>query len=132
MHKRLHGVTSTKNGNLIHNDFKFVSGWAFFDPTPQRKKYSNGNLSTDASEHFIFGVCESLLELFVRPMGVRLDRDPIWGGYINMDVVKKHRDGTLPYKRSKNNLTRGWCYLLSGVLHRFFYEKYDLSLIEAM
>ena len=126
MHKRLHGVTSTKNGNLIHNDFKFVSGWAFFDPTPQRKKYSNGNLSTDASEHFIFGVCESLLELFVRPMGVRLDRDPKWGGYINMDVVKKHRDGTLPYKRSKNNLTRGWCYLLSGVLHRFFYEKYDL------
>ena len=123
MHKRLHGVTSTKNGILMHKDFKFKEGWALFDP---QKKYSNGNLSTDTSEHFIFGVCESLLELFVRPMGLSLDRDPKWGGYINMDVVKKHRDGTLPYKRSKNNLTRGWCYLLSGTLHRFFYEKYDL------
>lgn len=127
MHKRLHGVTTTKNGILFHNDFEFKRGWAFFDP---QKKYSNGNLSTDASEHLIFGVCESLLELFVRPMGVRLDRNEKWGGYINMDVVKKHRDGTLPYKRSKNNLTRGWCYLLSGVLHRFFYEKYDLYKVQ--
>ena len=32
MHKRLHGVTSTKKGNLFHKDFEFKRGWAFFDP----------------------------------------------------------------------------------------------------
>ena len=117
--------TYTENGILMSGGLEFrpLENRELFEP---KKKYSNGDLLTEATHHNIYGVCESLMQLFVRPMGLLLDRDKKWGGYINLDVVKKHRDGSLPYKRSKNNLTRGWCYLLSGVLHRFFYSNYDL------
>ena len=28
--------------------------------------------------------------------------------------------------RSKDNLTRGWSYLVAGVMHRFFHKNFDL------
>ena len=32
----------------------------------------------------------------------------------------------MPPNRTRENLTRGWGYLVSGVIHRFFHKNYDL------
>ena len=113
-------ITTSYRGILFSNEMP-IEDIPLFKPT---QKYVDGDLSTQATLQNIFGVCQSMMKLFVKPMGMQL-KD--WKhGYPTLDVVKKHRDGTLPYKRSKRNLTRGWCYLLSGALHRFFHAEYDL------
>ena len=115
------GIIYSEKGNLVLAPYRHIQNKELFKPSPN---YANGDLSTEATFENLYGICETLMELFVRPMGMQLSD---WGyGYPTLDVVKKHRDGTLPYKRSKKNLTRGWCYLLSGALHRFFYADYDL------
>ena len=88
--------------------------------------YIDGDLYTAASLINIQSVCESLLEFFIRPQGMKLESDPKWGGYITLDVGKKYQNGENPPIRNDGNITRGWCYLVSGVLHRFFYKNYDL------
>ena len=103
-----------KDGELINSEL--------FQPS---KKFELGDLSIEASLVNISSVSESLLELFVRPQGMKLKNDRQWD-YLKMDVVGKYTNGTYPPSRSDKNLTRGWCYLLAGVLHRFFYRKYDL------
>ena len=32
----------------------------------------------------------------------------------------------MPPNRTKENLTRGWSYLVAGTMHRFFHKNYDL------
>ena len=119
------GITTTRNGILVNQGLTFNPEDAkLFKP---KKTYPNGDLLTEATYQNMYGVCESLLELFIRPMGMKLEKDPnLDYGYLKMDVVKKFTDGTLPYKRNKNNLTRGWCLLVASVIHRFFYSNYDL------
>ena len=113
-------ITTSYKGILFSNGCP-IEDAPLFKPT---QKYVDGDLSTVATLQNIFGVCQTMMKLLVKPMGMQLQN---WKhGYPTLDVVKKHRDGTLPYKRSKKNLTRGWCYLVSGVLHRFFYKNYDL------
>lgn len=114
-------LITSRNGKLIQ-DGELLKP-KLFQPS---QKYEDGDLSTLASLENIQSVCESLLELFIRPQGMKLKRDPKWCGYISMDVVNKFKDGKLPPKRSTKNLTRGWCYLASGVLHRFFFRDFDL------
>ena len=113
-------ITTSYKGILFSNGCP-IEDAPLFKPT---QKYVDGDLSTVATLQNIFGVCQTMMKLLVKPMGMQLQD---WKhGYPTLDVVKKHRDGTLPYKRSKKNLTRGWCYLLSGALHRFFHAEYDL------
>ena len=116
---------TSKNGKLVVNG-EFVKP-KLFQPT---EPYDDGDLSTEASYENILSACESILELFIRPQGVKLDQDKKWRGYISMDVVKKFSDGSRPPKRSKSNLTRGWCYLASGVLHRLFFRNFDLHAVK--
>ena len=114
-------LITTKDGELVQDGKSIKS--ELFQPS---KKYENGDLSLEASTKNIHAVCESLLELFVRPQGVQLKSDPKWDKQLSMDVVRKYKNGVYPPRRTAKNLTRGWCYLLSGVLHRFFFHRYDL------
>jgi len=36
----------------------------------------------------------------------------------------------MPSFEKKNNLTRGWSYLVSGVIHRFFHENLNLYKVQ--
>lgn len=112
---------TSENGNLVQNGD--VIKPPLFKP---KGKYVDGDLFTMASLQHIQSVSESLLEFFIRPQGMKLQSDPKWGGYITLDVGKKYQNGDNPPVRCDGNLTRGWCYLVSGVLHRFFYKNYDL------
>jgi hypothetical protein len=112
---------TTERGKLVQNG-EILDSPELFIPS---KKYEDGKLTTLASINNIHSVCESLLELFIRPMGMKLNHDRDYT-YYKMDVVKKYTDGTYPPKRSEGNLTRGWCAITSGVLHRFFWKNYDL------
>ena len=113
---------TSERGLLVQNG-EIIDSPSLFTP---KGEYVDGNLYTAASLKNIQSVCESLLEYFIRPQGMSLWSDPKWEGYITLDVGKKYQNGDNPPVRSDNNLTRGWCYLVSGVLHRFFYKNYDL------
>ena len=119
-------LISTKQGKLF-KDGELIKSASFqlFQPSG---KFETGDLSIEASPKNIYSVSESLLELFIRPKGMIL-KDWKWG-YPTLDVVGKFKDGTYPPKRSDTNLTRGWCYLIAGSLHRFFYRKYDLYKVD--
>ena len=115
---------TSERGNLIQNGE--IIKPPLFKP---KKKYEEGNLTTATSLLNIQSVCESIMELFIRPMGMKLEKDRNWERF-NMDVTKKYIDGSCPPKRSENNLTRGWCYLASGSMHRFFWKNYDLYRVQ--
>ena len=91
------GITTTRKGKLTNEGLTFnPEHAALFKPS---KSYPNGDLLTDATYKNMYGVCESLLELFIRPMGMEIPKDPSKDyHYRKMDVVKKFADGTLPYK----------------------------------
>tara|TARA_Y100001978_G_scaffold60826_1_gene54763 strand:+ start:684 stop:1301 length:618 start_codon:yes stop_codon:yes gene_type:complete len=113
-------ITSIK-GNLVQNN-KVLSNTKLFQPTT---KYIKGDLTTPASIKNIHSICESILEIFIRPMGCNISNKKI--SEINqIDIGNKYINGQCPPNRSKDNLTRGWSYLVSGVMHRFFYKNFDL------
>ena len=115
-------LITTRDGKLVQSG-EFIKS-ELFQPL---QKFEGGNLSTEATTKNIHAVCESLLALFVRPKGMKLKDHPDWEwNYKTMDVVRKYTNGTYAPNRTDENLTRGWCYLLSGVLHRFFFHRYDL------
>ena len=73
----------------------------------------------------IHSISESILDIFIRPMGLNnSDREILELSQI--DIGKKYINGECPPNRSKNNLTRGWSYLVAGVMHRFFHKNFDL------
>ena len=114
-------ITST-DGKLVQSG-EFITS-ELFQPL---QKFEGGDLSIEASTKNIHAVCESLLALFVRPKGMQLKDHPDWEwDYKTMDVVKKYANGKYPPSRSDQNLTRGWCYLVAGAFHRFFFHRYDL------
>ena len=115
-------LITTKNGELVR-DGEIIKSESF-QPS---QKFVDGDLSIEASVENIQAISESLLQLFVRPMGMTLKKHSKYKwDYPLLDVVKKYQNGTYPPKRTTDNLTRGWCYLVSGVLHRFFYRSFDL------
>jgi len=113
-------ITSTK-GKLIQNN-SVLKNTKLFLPN---SKYLKGDLQTPASIKNIHSLCESILEIFIRPMGVKIyNRNTL--EYSIIDIGPKYIGGECPPYRSKDNLTRGWSYLVAGVIHRFFYKNFDL------
>ena len=119
-------LITTRDGKLVQSG-EFIKS-ELFQPL---QKFEGGNLSTEAATKNIHAVCESLLALFVRPKGMQLKHHPDWNwNYFKLDVVKKYTNGKYPPNRSDENLTRGWCYLVSGAFHRFFFHRYDLYKVQ--
>ena len=109
------------NGELVQNN-KVLKNIKLFSP---KEKYINGDLTTPASIKNIHSISESILEIFIRPMGLYItDREML--EICQIDIGDKYTNGECPPNRSKNNLTRGWSYLVAGVIHRFFYKNFDL------
>ncbi len=94
---------------------------------------SKGNLLMKASLKNILTICDHIVYRFIRSGGIFL-LDSKWLQPITSGVVRKYgKVGNLMSNKSvsdninfQNRVTRGWCYLLSGALHRFFYKDFDL------
>jgi len=113
-------ITSIK-GKLVQNN-KVLKNTKLFIP---KEKFMKGDLITPASIKNIQSISESILDIFIRPMGLNIaDRKVLELSQI--DVGKKYINGECPPNRNKDNLTRGWSYLVAGVMHRFFYKNFDL------
>ncbi len=113
-------ITSIK-GKLVQNN-KVLKNTKLFLP---KEKYMNGDLTTPASIKNINSISESILEIFIRPMGLKISNREILKP-IEIDIGDKYTNGECPPNRTKDNLTRGWSYLVAGVLHRFFHKNFDL------
>ena len=113
-------ITSIK-GKLVQNN-KVLKNTKLFSP---KEKYMKGDLTTPASIKNINSISESILEIFIRPMGLKISNREILKP-IEIDIGDKYTNGECPPNRTKDNLTRGWSYLVAGVLHRFFHENFDL------
>ena len=96
---------------------------------------SKGCLSIEPSVQNILVICEHLLYRFIRTGGIFQNSD---ASEINpsYDFVRKYGkldsfgdlnwfNNDLEYK-NPSKITRGWCYFLSGTLHRFFFKSWDL------
>jgi len=113
-------ITSIE-GNLVQNK-KVLKNVKLFSP---KEKYIKGDLTTPASIKNIHSISESILDIFIRPMGLNIsDREML--ALSQIDIGEKYTNGECPPNRSKVNLTRGWCYLVAGVMHRFFHKNFDL------
>ena len=113
-------ITSIK-GKLVQNN-KVLKNTKLFLP---QEKYIKGDLTTPASIKNIHSISESILEIFIRPMGLNIFEKEILE-LREIDIGKKYINGECPPNRTKDNLTRGWGYLVAGVMHRFFYKNFDL------
>ena len=113
-------ITSIK-GELVQNN-KVLKNTKLFSP---KEKYMTGDLTTPASIKNIHSISESILEIFIRPMGLFISNREMLE-ISQIDIGNKYINGECPPIRSKNNLTRGWSYLVAGVIHRFFHKNFDL------
>ena len=113
-------ITSIK-GKLVQNN-KVLKNTKLFFP---EAKYIKGDLTTPASIKNIHSISESILDIFIRPMGLNISDMEILE-LSQLDIGKKYTNGECPPNRSKDNLTRGWSYLVAGVMHRFFHKNFDL------
>ena len=96
---------------------------------------SEGTLAMEASKKNILTICDHILYRFMRSGGI-FHNDSKWLKNTSIGVVKKYgnldADGDIdifkddPEYKFPNKVTRGWCYLVSGALHRFFYRDFDL------
>jgi len=114
-------LITSKKGILVQNN-KVLKNIKLFLP---KEKYIEGDLTTPASIKNIHSVCESILEIFIRPMGLNINDKEILK-LSDIDIGKKYTNGECPPDRTEDNLTRGWSYLVAGVIHRFFYKNFDL------
>jgi len=97
---------------------------------------NKGCLAIDSSMANILSVCEHLLWRFIRAGGVLLESNEKWRGTTSLNVVKRYGKldemGDLNWfsddmkYQNPSVITKGWCYLLSGTLHRFFFKEWDL------
>ena len=113
-------ITSQK-GKLIQNN-NVIKNIKLFIP---ETKYIKGDLTTPASIKNIHSICESILEIFIRPMGLIIDERAI-SELSKIDIGKKYTNGECPPNRTEDNLTRGWSYLVAGAIYRFFHKNFDL------
>ena len=112
---------TSKRGKLVQNN-NVLKNIKLFLP---KAKFIKGDLTTPASIKNIQSICESILEIFIRPMGLNIiDREIL--KLSNIDIGKKYTNGECPPNRTEDNLTRGWSYLVAGVIHRFFHKNFDL------
>ena len=114
-------LITSKKGILVQNN-KVVKNIKLFLP---KAKYIEGDLTTPASIKNIHSICESILEIFIRPMGLNISDIEILK-LSDIDIGKKYTNGECPPDRNEDNLTRGWSYLVAGVIHRFFHKNFDL------
>ena len=99
-------------------------------------QFASGSLAIPATLENIKIVSQVFLDLFIIPQGTRFkgpsgrDRTlDVVPKYNVPDAIKDHEGLVRLFRglfRSNRNLTRGWCYLASGTLHRFFYKEFDL------
>ena len=109
------------NGKLVQNN-KVLKNTELFSA---KEKYIKGDLTTPASIKNIHSISESILDIFIRPMGLNISDMEILE-LSQIDIGKKYTNGECPPNRSKDNLTRGWSYLVAGVMHRFFHKNFDI------
>ncbi len=92
-----------------------------------------GNLLLAASKENLLTICDHIAYRFIRS-GDIFSIDSKWLLEASPGVVKKYgkidtsineRDQQGNYIK-RNKVTRGWSYLFSGTLHRFFYREFDL------
>tara|TARA_Y100001978_G_scaffold23569_1_gene19759 strand:+ start:9 stop:626 length:618 start_codon:yes stop_codon:yes gene_type:complete len=114
-------IITSINGKLVQNN-KFLNNTKQFVP---KNKFCKGDLLTPASIKNIQSISESILEIFIRPMGFNITNRKILD-LNKIDICNKYINGECPPNRTKDNLTRGWSYLVAGVIHRFFYKNFDL------
>ena len=112
---------TSKKGKLVQNNNVLKNIKPFLPKT----KYIQGDLTTPASIKNIHSICESILEIFIRPMGLNINESEI-SELSKIDIGKKYTNGECPPNRTEDNLTRGWSYLVAGVIHRFFHKNFDL------
>jgi len=112
---------TSKKGELVQNN-KVLNNTRLFLP---QERFIEGDLTIPASIKNIHSICQSILEIFIRPMGLIVNNSEIIE-FREIDIGKKYKNGECPPIRNKNNLTRGWSYLVAGVLHRFFHKNFDL------
>ncbi len=113
-------ITSIK-GKLVQNN-RVLKNTKLFIP---KHKYIKGDLTTPASIKNIHSISESILDIFIRPMGLNISLKEMLE-LSQIDIDKKYTNKEFPPNRSKDNLTRGWSYLVAGVMHRFFHKNFDL------
>ena len=102
---------------------------------PRRDFFKNGDLNLLATKDNIFSVCQSVCTIFLQREGIKLPTG-YFENYPGLDVVKKYKDipsdvdpedkRAMNLYRHSDNLTCGWCYLISGTIHRFFYKYFDM------
>ena len=83
-------ITSIK-GNLVQNN-KVLKNTKLFLPNT---KYIQGDLTTPASIKNIHSICESILEIFIRPMGLNINNSEILE-ISEIDIGNKYRNGECP------------------------------------
>ncbi len=118
-------LISTKGGKLIQNK-KILKNINYFSP---ERIYHDGDLMTKASLKNIHSICQSIMGIFIKPMGLKLYTSNN-SELFEIDIDPKYINGECPPLRKKNNLTRGWSYLVSGVLHRFFHKNFNLYKVQ--
>ena len=137
-------LVSSREGRLCLNGKRVPK-----DETPKisfnHEKFKSGDLSMPATKENILGLSQIFLDLFINPQGQYFDevlnpedKDGI-ARIKSLDVARKYFKlppgiseeeslfNPLRYGiRNRRNLTKGWCFLSAGTLHRFFYKEYDL------
>ena len=97
---------------------------------------NKGCLAIDASMNNILSICEHLLYRFIRAGGIFIGPNKKWRSHTSLNIVKGFGKldemGDLNWfsddmkYQNPSIITRGWCYLLNGTLHRFFFKEWDL------
>ena len=127
-------LISSREGRLCIDGKRVVS--PFTEGILPKDQFTGGDLSLPATENNILMVSQCFLDLFIKPMGMVLEKRPSgkrWL-YSTLDIEKKYRS-TVPIEtkdsvprgkfRSSENLTRGWCLFAVNTLHRFFWKDFD-------
>jgi len=102
---------------------------------PRRDHFKNGDLNLLATQDNILAVCQSVCTIFLQREGIKLPKG-YFDNYPGLDVTKQYKnipsdidpedEVALNQYRHSDNLTCGWCYLVSGTIHRFFYKYFDM------
>ena len=119
-------ITSSKEKILLDDEIKE----GIYTKMECPNGIKEGCLSIDCSLNNILSICEYLMFRFVSTGGVFLAPDKEVMKYSGLNVVGSYMneddDRTDVKYQNPTNKTRGWCYLLSGTLHRFFYKEWDM------
>ena len=82
---------TSKKGKLVQNN-QFVKNTKLFLP---EARFIEVDLTTTASIKNIHSICESILEIFIRPMGLNINNMAIVK-FSEIDIGKKYTNGECP------------------------------------